>query len=306
MKKIFRALAWVVGIVIILLGVVYLMAWKSPKYYSPVSQCSNTNIVPFNQYDSIADHPRPLIIGDKNFVVFGATHTRDPKDPQIAEIEFKWKQLKPTIALVEGRLDFLLPGLMDPVKNLGEGGKVKALAGEDGIPVYNWDLSKEELAKQLKQQFTPEQIALAQILSPYFSSLRFGKPSSPEKYLEEYLHRAKYAGVEDKFRTPADVDREWKKIFPGGPDWRNVSDEHGLPGYLEDYLTAINDLRNQQLVCAITQLVAKGERVFVICGSSHAACIKPAVAANPVAADCIPCSRANALYSHANKVLSHL
>lgn len=166
---------------------------------------------------------------------------------------------------------------MDPVKNLGEGGKVKALAGRDDVPVYNWDLSKEELAERLKQKFSPEQIALAQILSPYFSKLRFGKPSSPEKFIEEYLHRAKYAGVEEKFRTPADVDNEWRKFFPQGPDWRNVSDETTLPGFLNNYLAAINDLRNQQLVCAIQELTAKGERVFVICGSSHAACIEPAL-----------------------------
>lgn len=290
MKKIFKATAWLLGIVILLMGVVYLIAWKSPQYYT-AAQCSNSNIVPFSLYDSIADHQRPLIIENNKLVVFGASHTKDPKDPQIAEIEFKWKQLKPTIALVEGRLDFLLPGLMDPVKNLGEGGKVKALAGKDGVPVYNWDLSKEELAKQLKQKFSPEQIALAQILSPYFGSLRFGKPASPEKYIEEYLHRAKYVGLEDKFKSAADVDREWKKIFPAGPDWRTVSDEHGMPGYLEDYLTAINDIRNQQLVCAIQQLLAKGERVFVICGSSHAACIEPAVMPRPVASVCIPCQR---------------
>ncbi|HYC28658.1 MAG TPA: hypothetical protein VEB42_07575, partial [Chitinophagaceae bacterium] len=137
MKKILKALAWLTGIVILLAGVVYLVAWKSPAYYK-TANCTSSNIVPFSRYDSISDHPRPLILENKNFVVFGASHTRDPKDPQVSEIEFKWKQLKPTIALVEGRLDFLLPGFMDPVKNLGEGGKVKALAGKDDVPVYNW------------------------------------------------------------------------------------------------------------------------------------------------------------------------
>ena len=275
-KKIAKAFAWLLGVVILLAGVVYLVAWKSPEYYK-AADCTAGNIVPFSKYDSISDHPRPLIMENKNYVVFGASHTRDPKDPQIAEIEFKWKQLKPTIALVEGRLDFLLPGFMDPVKNLGEGGKVKSLAGKAGVPVYNWDLSKEELAARLKQKFTPEQIALAQILMPYFSNMRFGKPSSPEKFLEEFLHRAKYVDMQDKIRTAADVDREWKKIFTAGPDWRVVSDEHALPGYLNDYMAATNDVRNQQLVCAIQQLVSKGERVFVICGSSHAACIQPAI-----------------------------
>lgn len=110
MKKIFKAFVWLLGIVVLLAGVVYLVAWRSPDYYKAAA-CANNNIVPFIKYDSISDHPRPMILENKSFVVFGASHTRDPKDPQIAEIEFKWKQLKPTIALVEGRLDFLLPVL---------------------------------------------------------------------------------------------------------------------------------------------------------------------------------------------------
>jgi hypothetical protein len=275
LRKFLKATAWLLGIIILLMGVVYLVAWKSPEYY-PVANCTNINIIPFSKYDSISDHARPLILENKNLVVFGATHTRDPKDPQIAEMEFKWNKLKPTIALVEGRLDFLMPGFMDPVKNLGEGGKVKAMAKKDGIPLYNWDLSKEELAKQLKTVFHPEQIALAQVLSPYFGNMRFGKPQFPEKSIEEYLHRAKYVGLENQFKTPADVDVAWKKYFPAGPDWRDVSDQYGLPGYLNEYAAAANDIRNRQLVCAIRQLLQKGERVFVVCGSSHAACIAPA------------------------------
>jgi hypothetical protein len=276
-RKIIKVAAWFLGGVVLIMGTIYLVAWKSPEYY-PAANCSNSiTIIPFSKYGTIADHPRPLILENKNVVVFGATHTRDPKDPQIAEIEFKWKNLDPTVALVEGRLDFLLPGFMDPVKNLGEGGKVKALANKSGIPLYNWDLSKEELAKQLRNSFSAEQIALAQILFPYFSNLRFGKPASPDEFIKEFLHRAKYVNMEQKFKTAADVDAEWKKQFPNGPDWRNVSDETTLPGYLDSYMAAVNDLRNKQLVCAIRQLTAKGERVFVICGSSHAACIKPAL-----------------------------
>ncbi|MGB8192043.1 MAG: hypothetical protein WCF67_08995 [Chitinophagaceae bacterium] len=275
-KKIMKVTAWCLGVVLLLMGTVYLVAWKSPAYY-PAADCTVINIIPFSRYGSIADHPRPMILENKNFVVFGASHTRDPKDPQIEEIAAKWNKLKPTIALVEGRLDFLLPVFMNPVKNLGEGGKVKALANKAGVPVYNWDLSKEELAKQLRASFTAEQIALAQILSPYFGQQRFGRPASPEDYIKEYLSRAKYVNLESKFSTPADVDREWKKVFPQGPDWRTVSDEHSMPGYLDSYLAAINDVRNKRLVCAIQQLIAKGERVFVVCGSSHAACIKPAL-----------------------------
>jgi hypothetical protein len=39
------------------------------------------------------------------------------------------------VALVEGRLGFLLPGFMDPVAAYGETGAVAALARADGLPV---------------------------------------------------------------------------------------------------------------------------------------------------------------------------
>jgi hypothetical protein len=276
-RKLLKVTAWLLAAIALTIGTIYLVAWKSPDYYRPAACNGTINIIPFSKYGTIADHARPLILENKNVVVFGATHTRDPRDPQIAEIEFTWKKLDPTVALVEGRLDFLLPGFMDPVKNLGEGGKVKALAKKSGVPLYNWDLSKEDLAKQLGDSFSAEQIAMAQILSPYFSNMRFGKPASPDAFIKQYLHRAKYVNAEEKFKTAADLDREWKKQFPNGPDWRDVSDETTLPGYLDTYMAVVNDLRNKQLVCAIRQLTSKGERVFVICGSSHAACIRPAL-----------------------------
>lgn len=276
-KKILRFCGWTILVLIIICSFIYLIAWKSPGYYTLSGSPSTDSIFPFKNYNDIIDHPRPFIISSTGkFTVFGASHTRDPRHAELPLIEQEWEKLRPTVALVEGRLGFLIPGIMDPVKNLGEGGKVKALAQKDDIPLYNWDLPKEILAKQLLQKFNAEQIALAQILNPYFGQLRFGKPSSPEDFIQTYFKRAKYVGQENNIRTTTDIDRLWKKYFSAGPDWRTVSDENGLPGYLEDMIQFTNDLRNRQLVSAIKELTAKGEKIFVICGSSHAACIATA------------------------------
>jgi hypothetical protein len=272
MKKAFKFLGWLLLIIILLGGAVFLIAWKSPKYYIAKNH-GNYTYLAFEDYK--AEHPKPYIIEQKNLVIFGAEHTRNPKDSQIRLIKDKWERLQPTIALVEGRLGFLLPMFMNPVENLGEGGKVKELANRDDIPLYNWDLSKEELANRMQQKFSKEQIALAQILNPYFSNLRFGKPSDPESFVEPYLKRAANVGMEAEFKTVTDVDRIWKKYFPTA-DWRNVSDEYGLPGYLAEMMAVGNDLRNQQLIDVVKELTAQGERVFVICGSSHAFCVSPA------------------------------
>ncbi len=274
-----KVLYYILGGIAALAGAVYLVAWKSPSYYvvAEAATADHDRIVPFAEYGSIADHARPLIFRRDGLTVFGAEHTRDPDDPQIARIEEEWAALNPTIALVEGRLGFLLPGLMDPVRKLGEGGKVRQLAGSDGVPLFNWDLPKESLARRLMAHFEPDQIALAQILSPYVSNMRFGKPDSPEDVVAADLHRAAYVGREEAFRSVADVDSAWASYFPNGPDWRDVSDEYGLPGYLADMMAITNDLRNRQLLDAIAELRKQGERVFVVCGSSHAACIERAL-----------------------------
>ncbi len=274
LKRLAEIILWVAGALLVLCGLIFVVSWKSPKYYTPSTTYDPGNpIVPFKDYNT--DHPHPFIIRGEGYILFGGSHTRDPQSPEIAQIVEEWEKLRPTAALVEGRLGFLLPPFMDPVKNFGEGGKVQELAKRDNIPLFNWDLSKEVLAKRLKGQFSPEQIALAQILNPYFSNLRFGKPKSPEKFIQEYLKRASYVGQQENFKTTADVDRVWKNYFLDGPDWREVSDEYGLPGYIGEMGAVTNDFRNQQLVTVIKELLAKKERVFTIMGSSHAVCIAP-------------------------------
>ena len=215
-----KALSYILGGCAVLAGTVFLVSWKSPPYYiveRPV-EARYEAIVPFAEYGTIIGHERPLVIRTDSLTVFGAEHTRDPGDPQIARIEEEWNALQPTVALVEGRLGFLLPGLMDPVAKLGEGGKVRELAGSNGVDVFNWDLSKEELARQLLGTYEADQIALAQILNPYFGNRRFGRPDSPESAIEGYLSRAAYVGREDAFRSAADVDRAWRRYLPDGPD----------------------------------------------------------------------------------------
>jgi hypothetical protein len=271
MKKVWKVVGWLVGIAILVCGTIFVVAWKSPKYYIVKDYHTALPYLPFSQYDG--NHPRPYVVETDNVLIFGAEHTRDPKHPEIRRMAAAWRHFQPTVALVEGRLGFLLPRLMDPVKELGEGGKVKELAEKDNLPLYTWDLSKEELAKGLQQKFTAEQIALYQVLLPYFGTMRFGKPSSPADYLQ--LDRAAYVGLQDSLKTVEDIDRVWRKHFPG-MDWREVSDERPLPGFLADIMTVTNDLRNQQLIAAVRELTAKGEKVFVVCGSSHAVCVAPA------------------------------
>ena len=263
---------------VVVLGVLYFTAWRSPSYYMQEKVCNDsTGILTMVQYRTVRDtHARPYIIQTDKVLIYGSTHTKNPDDPQIKDIEEKWKAFKPTVLLVEGRLGFLVPGLMNPVKKYGENGKAYELAKKDDVKTFSWELEKEDLMKQLIEKFSAERVALKEILNPYFSNLRFGKPDNPEKYVSQSLNRAKYVGMENTFKTIEDVDRIWKRDFPT-IDWRNESDEDGLPGYLQQIADATQWLRNIKLVCMIKELTEKGEKVYVVAGSSHAVCIEKAI-----------------------------
>ncbi len=259
--------------------------WRSPAFHpADVSDVElSAHILTLDEYSEVIDeHARPYVYeveGDKGAVLmYGAEHTRDPQDPQIPDIEREWNEFGPTVALVEGRLDFLMEGFMDPVEELGEGGWVNKLARDNGIPVYSWELPREQEVAMMLEDFPKERVALFYILRPYVGNLRFGKPDDPDAFLEEYIReRTKIPGLEGTFTSVEDIDRVWQRDFAGLPDWRDTSDQYGWPGYLQDLAYGANTVRDEHLTKLIIYLVKNGERVFVVAGSAHAVSLDDAL-----------------------------
>lgn len=223
----------------------------------------------------ISTHPRPYIVevtaeNGGAVLIYGAEHTQDPQDPQIEDIHNRWDDFQPTVALVESQLGILFPVLMDPVETFSEPGAVYALARRDDVLTYSWEPSLEvEMAALLAQPFSQEQIALYVVLTPYFSNRRFGLPDDPEGMVREAVRkRSDWPGIEDVFADVAAVEATWQTYFPDGPDWRDVSDEFGLPGFLADIDG--NLARDEHFIRVVIDLVGQGERVFAVAGSSHA------------------------------------
>jgi len=248
--------------------------WRSPSYYLVETSCDEDNkILGMEQYDSLSKiHKRPFKIKTKNVFVYGSEHTKNPNNSQIADIEKEWENFNPSVLLVEGRLGFFIPVFMDPVKKFGEMGKAVSLAKKDNIKVYSWELPKEALLRKLTNNHSSRRLALFEILRPYFGNYRFGV-DNPNKFVLNYIERAQWFGLQQEIKSVADIDELWNKDFPE-IDWRKTSDQYGLPGYMQLIADDSNYYRNQHLVCNIEELMTKGERVFVVCGSSHAVCIE--------------------------------
>jgi hypothetical protein len=128
----------------------------------------------------------------------------------------------------------------------------------------------------MSQGFSADEVAMRVMLGPYFSNLRFGIPSDPEGFVEDYrAERVEWPGLENTFESVDEIDIEWAKRFPGGPNWRDVSDEFGLPGFLDRM--DMNAPRDQHLARVVLSLVEEGHRVFVVAGLSHSVKLEPAL-----------------------------
>ena len=225
------------GIIIILMILWgYFNIWRSPKFFTEKNTCEKfQNILTMEQYGLLSDtHKRPYLVKSKDVLIFGSEHIKDPDNQQNNDIEIAFNEFRPTVVLVEGRLGFLIPYFMNPIEKYGEMGKVAELAKKNNLPLYSWDVPKSEQLIAMQGMFKPEQLALKEILNPYFGNLRFGKPESPEDYVKQYLFRAEWLGVKDKIDSIEDIDRIWKRDFSTEKDWRETSDQWGLHGYLSE------------------------------------------------------------------------
>jgi hypothetical protein len=180
------------------------------------------------RYDELLpSHPRPYVvkrsIGSGQVVVFGATHTKDPTDPQLTRLREEWDELKPTVVLVEGRPSRPLAALRDPEANFGESGLVVSLARrapwDGGCAVYSWEPDRAWEVGTMLANFPKECVALFYILRPYVSDQRHGKPANPDAVLKATrAKRSKWPGLEGAIDSVAAVDAIRKRDFAGLPD----------------------------------------------------------------------------------------
>ena len=237
------------------------------------------------EYDRIiAIHPRPYIVNielaNGALLLYGSEHTKDPDNPQIRDLEQRWNEFNPTVALVESRLGFFIDGISNPVLRYSEMGAVYSLARKKRVKTYTWEPNREQEVAFVLQDYPKERVALFYVLRPYFSNLRHGRPENPEEFVEEFRRkRTRYPGLENTLASIDDVDTLWKRDFPDEPDWRDTSDEYGLPGYLGEIARTSNEARDENFVRVIIHLIQNGGRVFAVAGSSHAVKLEPALRA---------------------------
>lgn len=274
-----RSLQLFLGLVLLLILAIYLdIIWLLAPFYD-VKQYEELRepIMDMIAYEEIwGTHRRPYIFSvtasnEGGVWVMGVDHTKDPNDAQLDSIRYYWDTVQPTFALAEGRIGNLIRYLQDPVIECGEGGLLRQLADDSSVPIYSWEPRRDTEIAMLMRDFPVEQLAMFYTFRPYFSNMRFGKPSDPESALQDYLKsRTDYDYLRGVFESWSELDSMWQADYPG-LSWRDYSDGSGWPrGYLHDIWNRSNVARDEHMVQIILEQVSAGEKVIVTMGSSHA------------------------------------
>lgn len=238
---------------------------KWSQYFAPESTVGHTHT-----------NLKPLLQGNR-IAILGFTHSRNPDDGQFKEAGLIWDKFKPTVVLVEGKPSGPLAAFKS-IEKFGESGYLAGRARREGLRHYTWDVPEDKLVSALASQFPKEDVALFITGNAYFSRFRFGKPSDPNAELQNLINkRGTYNEINGVITTVADYDRLWKQKFPKEKDWRDTSDQYGLPQQLEQIAVVSRHIRDCHLLESIQALIRKGERVLAGVGQSHAIRIEPAL-----------------------------
>lgn len=280
MKKIIKIIALIIGLMMvsIFLLIQFNIIWTMAPYYQVSDDVQlEIPVMGMKAYEDIWDsHRRPYSYslqaksGTKVYII-GVDHTKDQFAPQLDSIRHLWYNSQPDIVLVEGRVGNLFTWVQHPVKELGEGGLVTALAKKDGVPLYSWEPPKEVEIDLLLKDFQVKQIAMYYTMRPYFSNIRYGKPDNPEAKLQEYLEtRTDIVPLKGVFKSWQEVDAQWQQDFPNY-DWRNHQAGSSFPeGYMHDLWNRSNLVRDEYMIQIILESIRKKKETFVVMGVSHA------------------------------------
>jgi hypothetical protein len=220
-----------------------------------------------------------LSSGKGRLLYFGAKHTFDPKDPQIAQMEKVWLKLKPDVAFFEGADPENTPAAVKTREEIIRGGEpsfVLFLAARDHVPVKTLEPSRGDEITLLLRMYSPEEVKVFYVLRQVPEFKRGQHDETIEAYIRHVLGwlslRLELKGLP---RTIDELQASSSRLFPQLADWRDVPDTwfdpavSPPPTYLNGISRQLSEFRDRHMVTLLTEQLAKGKRVFATVGASH-------------------------------------
>lgn len=229
---------------------------------------------------------QPYFVEGDGVLVVGCRHTSKPDDPQIAALEARFRDFRPTLVLIEGRLGWAWGGRDALLASFGESGFARALAWESGTPCQSLEPPFALEVEDAVGAFDAQKTLAFYTMRVFVSDRDQGsitKDNTNREAARLLAKRASRTGLASAFADLSAFERFWREEFPKGPDWRELPAEALWRTHDGTWLgriaERINRFRDRAMVGAIVAARASGERVFAVCGSSHAILFEPALRA---------------------------
>lgn len=251
---------------------------KSTRESTP----SPPGIMSFEEYVK-KPHPVPYILrlsfGKGRLVYFGAKHTFDPNDAEIAQMEKAWLRLRPDVAFFEGADPENAPAAVMTRQEIARGGEpsfVLFLATRDRVPVKTLEPFRGDEIAVLLRKYSPEEVKVFYVLRqiPQFKQGR--RNETIEVYTQNVLDwlslRPELKGAPG---TIAELQTSSSRLLPQLSDWREVPQAWFDPAgssslaYLNDISRQLSEFRDRHMLTLLTEHVRQGKRVFAAVGASH-------------------------------------
>lgn len=228
-------------------------------------------------------HPTPYVYKlsgkGKELLYYGSTHSADPEDPIFTDIEKKFFEFDPDIALCEGE-----PGPVvakskeEAIRSGGEVEFVGFLCSQHQIKALPACIFSDEEAESLSREFPKEEVFLYLVARVLGYRFRVGKEVTKDFLEKTYLPtRKKFWGDWGGFRfTLRNLEKAHRKVLGRELDlsekrfWLDASNPTKDLSVLNEVARRSGDLRDEFTVNSIRDTLKSHNRIFVIMGSSHA------------------------------------
>jgi hypothetical protein len=226
---------------------------------------------------------------DDRLTIIGAEHVRDPAHGQFARIRAAFAEARPTIVFYEGPDRGVRADSDATIRETGESGYARFLAGEAGIAARSLEPSPGEQIQALAKAFPLDRVML------FFTLREAARLRDREQRVGARLDEAmaamlakaaalgQSAGVAMPFTDIDGLQEAFAAHWPGR-DWR-TADAGWFSPLADDaktgglFMAAINRAdsanRNRHMARLFAAAVEAGERPFVVVGRNHVPMIAP-------------------------------
>lgn len=215
------------------------------------------------------------------FLFLGSFHNFEPTAPHVSEIRRFFAKFQPTLVLYEGGVLSKIRDSNDAILRGGEMGLVQWLAASCRIRHASFEPSFANEVALVLRQYSAEQAKLYYIarLIPQYAAQ--GNSSGFDEYLTSVIEHQKWQVVGLANTRPRSIGEFREGIQAAVPtlsDWKKLNYPHVAPmdrfneterGILNRVASATAAIRDAALTSKIREGLRKGERVFVIAGTSH-------------------------------------